>query len=208
VLAVLVLPDVQDAASSSGQGAAMIGVLAVLGAAAVLVIRGGDAPLPRARPLAVAALVALLVGTVVAAATGGREGAASSTRANRLVSVQSNRYAYWQVAVDVFADHPVAGVGSGAFAVEWLQRRKFAEGVRDAHSLYLETLAELGLLGALALAAFVAGVALACRGGPPAAVAAVVAFALHAGIDWDWEMPALSLCALLLVARLVALQER
>jgi O-antigen ligase len=124
------------------------------------------------------------------------------------VSVQSNRYAYWKVAVRVFADHPVAGVGSGGFAVEWLKRRPFAEGVRDAHSLYLETLAELGLVGAACLAVLIAGVVLACRGGPPAAVAGVVAFGLHAGLDWDWEMPALSLCALLLVARLAALRER
>jgi hypothetical protein len=39
------------------------------------------------------------------------------------------------------------------------------------------------------------------------AVAAVAAFGLHAGLDWDWEMPALSLAALLLIARLVAVCE-
>jgi O-Antigen ligase len=209
-LAALGLPDVtlQHVRGTATESTMMILILAVLGGAAAFAVRGADGPLPRLRPLAAAALAVLLVGTVVAAATGGHEGAAGSGRANRLVSVQSNRYAYWKVAVKVFADHPAAGVGSGGFAVEWLKRRPFAEGVRDAHSLYLETLAELGLVGAVCLAVLLWGVVLACRGGPPAAVAGVVAFGLHAGLDWDWEMPALSLCALLLVARLAALQER
>ena len=121
-------------------------------------VRGSDAPLPVLRPLATTALVVLLAGTVIAVAVSGSQGPASSTDAERLVSVQSNRYGYWRVAAGVFADHPVAGVGSGAFAVEWLQRREIEEGVRDAHSLYLETAAELGLVGLLALALFLGGI--------------------------------------------------
>ena len=34
------------------------------------------------------------------------------------------------------------------------------------------------------------------------AIAALVAYAVHAGLDWDWEMPALTLVALVLAARL------
>jgi O-antigen ligase len=207
-LAALALPGVQHARGSTGEGPVMIVVLAVLGGWAAFAVRGADGPLPRVRPLATVALAALLVGTVIAAAGGGRQGPASSTEPNRLVSVQSNRYAYWRVAGAVFADHPLLGAGSGAFAVEWLQRREIAEGVRDAHSLYVETAAELGLIGLLALAALIAGVVLAARAADSAAaVAAVVAFGLHAGVDWDWEMPALSLVAVLLVARLVASSE-
>ena len=199
----LALPGVQDVNGSTGQGAAMIALLVVLSAAAFFV-HGDDAPLPKLRPLATAAVIALLLGTVIAVAASGSQGPASRTDAERLVSVQSNRYAYWRVAVEVFADHPLNGVGSGGFAVEWLQRRDIAEGVRDAHSLYLETAAELGLVGLLALAAFLTGIVLAARRGEPAIVAALVAFALHAGLDWDWELPALSLTALLLAAKLVA----
>ena len=58
--------------------------------------------------------IALLLGTVIAVASSGSQGPASRTDAERLVSVQSNRYAYWRVAVEVFADHPLNGVGSGA----------------------------------------------------------------------------------------------
>jgi len=184
----------------------MIVVLLVLSGAAFMV-RGSDAPLPVLRPLAATALVILLAGTVIAVAVSGSQGPASSTAAERLVSVQSNRYGYWRVAAGVFADHPVAGVGSGAFAVEWLQRREIEEGVRDAHSLYLETAAELGLVGLLALALFLGGIVAAARRGPPTLVAVLVAFALHAGLDWDWELPALTLTALLVAAKLLAEEQ-
>jgi O-antigen ligase len=214
--AALALPGVQRVDGASGQGAAVLAILAVLGlAAAVLAApRRADAPLRLVRPLAVAALVTLLAATLIAAASAGSAGPASSTQADRLVSAQSNRYAYWRVAAELFAEQPLRGVGSGSFGVEWLQRREIAEGVRDAHSLYLETAAELGLPGLAALAALLAGVALAARAAlrregaaAAGAVAALATFALHAGIDWDWELPALSLVAVLLAARLVAATE-
>ena len=68
----------------------------------------------------------------------------------RFATLGSNRYGYWRVALDVGADHPLAGVGAGGFRVEWLRRRTIDERVRDAHSLELETFAELGLVGARA----------------------------------------------------------
>jgi O-antigen ligase len=205
-VAALVLTGVRDPAGSSSQGAVMIGVLAVLSVAAFLAVGGAPSPLRVARPLALGALAVLLVGTVVLVAQGGNEPIPAG--ANRLTSVQTNRSAYWRVAADVFAEHPLRGVGSGSFRVEWLKRRPFAEAVRDAHSLPIETAAELGLVGLLALAAFIAGVILAARRGPPAAVAALGAFALHALLDWDWELPGLSLIAIVLAARLLAAQER
>ena len=181
----------------------------MLGAIAALARRAAarDAPVRLARPLAIGALIVLLAGTVIAAASGGT-GPASSTEAGRLISAQSNRSAYWRVAAEVFAEHPLNGIGSGSFGVEWLQRREIAEAVRDAHSLYLETAAELGLVGLAALVAFLAGIVLAARrAAQPAAIAALAAFALHAGLDWDWELPALSLVAILLAARVIAAQE-
>jgi O-antigen ligase len=202
-LAALALDGVATVDGARGQGAAMIVILAALSAGAYFV-RGDDRALPRLRPLATGAVIALLAGTIVAVATSGSQGPASRTDAERLVSVQSNRYAYWRVAAEVVADHPLTGVGSGGFAVAWLQRRDIAEGVRDAHSLYLETAAELGVIGVAALAAFIAGIVLAARRGEPVLVAALVTFALHAGLDWDWELPALSLTALLLAAKLVS----
>jgi len=132
----------------------------------------------------------------------------------RLASLQSHRYAYWKVALGAFADHPLNGIGSGGFQVRWLAKRDFREAVQDAHSLYLETAAELGIAGLAALAAFIAGIALAARRTirrdaalGAGLLAGFVAWASQAGVDWLWEMPAVSLVALLLAAALVAAAE-
>jgi O-antigen ligase len=86
--------------------------------------------------------------------------------------------------------------------------------VADAHSLYAETAAELGLFGLIALGLFLGGVGWAAvaafrsahvEATGPAVVAAV--WALHAGIDWLWEMPAVALVALACAARLVVLAD-
>jgi O-antigen ligase len=163
-------------------------------------------PLARLRPLALAALVLTLVVTVGAVTTG--RSSTPTTGSARLVSVESNRYGYWRVAVGTFADHPLRGIGTGSFRVEWLLRRDHDETVRDAHSLYLETAAELGLPGLLALLALLGGVAAAARRARvPAATAALAAWAVHAGVDWDWELPALTLVAVLLAGRVIAAAE-
>src|SRR5205807_8788652 len=97
------------------------------------------------------------------------------------------------------------GLGSGGFAVAWLRERKGSESAQDARSLYVETAAELGLVGLAALALLLAGVVLCMRAAwrrDSALVAgwgaALASWALHAGLDWDWEMPAVTLIALVL----------
>jgi O-antigen ligase len=115
------------------------------------------------------------------------------------------------VARHSFADEPVRGVGSGGFAVAWLRERPILYAARDAHSLYLETAAELGLVGIALLLTFAGGVAASARrafqGDPALAagpIALVSAWAIHAGLDWDWEVPSLTLVAILSAALLVA----
>jgi len=81
--------------------------------------------------------------------------------------------------------------------------------VRDAHNLYLETLAEVGLVGlallVLTLALPLVGLARARRRAlVPAAGGAYVAFLAHAAVDWDWEIPAVTVAALLCGTALVA----
>jgi O-antigen ligase len=95
--------------------------------------------------------------------------------------------------------------------VEWLQEREVLDPTREAHSLYLGTLAELGLPGFAALLAFMGGVTAALwrlrrdRAGLAAGPAAALAlWAVHAGLDWDWEMPALTLVALALACAVLA----
>jgi O-antigen ligase len=122
----------------------------------------------------------------------------------RLVSAQSNRYEYWRVAFGEFGEHPLQGGGSGSFRTEWLRKRTIDETVRDAHSLYFETAAELGLVGLAALLLFLFGIVSMARRSPEAAgaIGALSVYAVHAGLDWDWELPALTLVALTLAARL------
>jgi hypothetical protein len=65
-----------------------------------------------------------------------------------------------------------------------------------------------GLAAAVVLAALAAPVAAAVRARRhplvPAALGAYAAFLVHAAIDWDWEMPALTLVAVVLAGVLVA----
>jgi O-antigen ligase len=130
----------------------------------------------------------------------------------RLFTLASPRRLLWTAAWHDFKAHPVLGSGAGTFESFWLRNRTSGEKVRDAHSLYLETLAELGpvglvlLVAALALPAVAAARARHRRLVAPA-FGAYVAYLLHAGIDWDWEMPAVTLlglfcgAAMLLAAR-------
>ena len=121
----------------------------------------------------------------------------------RLFNLSSRgRVTGWKVARHDAAEHPVLGSGAGTFELYWLEHRPSQMKIRDAHSLYLETLAELGPPGlailCLALALPVAGAIRARRHGlVPAALGAYLAYLLHAGVDWDWEMVAVTITALL-----------
>jgi O-antigen ligase len=133
---------------------------------------------------------------------------------SRLSSIDTNRYRYWEVAISTWADHPVNGVGSGGYEVEWRKQRDRVDKSGDAHSLYLETLAELGVVGFVFLLAFLVGTAAAVvrlhRVAPGAATAlagGMATWAVHAGLDWDWEMPAVTLPALVLGAAAIAWSE-
>ena len=77
------------------------------------------------------------------------------TSEGRLAELRTNRGAYWKVALESFAARPLVGGGSGSFRVDWRREREIEESVMDAHSLYFETLSELGLVGAALLGGFV-----------------------------------------------------
>jgi O-antigen ligase/polysaccharide polymerase Wzy-like membrane protein len=112
-----------------------------------------------------------------------------------------DRSAYWHVAWLDVRSHPLLGSGPGTFAREWLAHRTVPTGALNAHNLYLETLAELGPLG-LALLVVTLAVPLVLvvrRRSPLAAVAAgaYATFLAHAAVDWDWQMPAVTVAGLL-----------
>ena len=147
-------------------------------------------------------------------------GAAAKTEAvetseERLFSLQSERYDEYQVSLRTMADHPLGGTGAGTWGIAWLQHRPYEITVKDGHSWLFDTLAELGLVGTLLLTGFVAAfVAVAVQdlrklwrkpsGDLYAAIfAACVALLVHSIIDWDWEMPVVSLSFFMLAGGLL-----
>jgi hypothetical protein len=128
----------------------------------------------------------------------------------RLLSFSGNgRADLWRLAWEDAREHPVLGAGAGTYERFFLARQPAdISRVRDAHGLYVETLAELGpiglalLLGALVLPLTVLG---KVRRHPlvPAAAGAYVAYLVHTGADWDWELPAVTLVGLFCGASLL-----
>lgn len=120
----------------------------------------------------------------------------------RLVSLSSNgRSEYWRVAWREVVSHPFLGGGAGSYERFWHRDRRTVYETRNAHNLYLETLAELGPVGLLLLVALLATPFIAllrARGRPAlaATTAAYTAFLVHAAVDWDWQILTLGLAAL------------
>jgi hypothetical protein len=120
----------------------------------------------------------------------------------RLLSLSPNgRVIFWKSAWHDFTAHPVVGSGGGTFARYWLAHRPVHIQVQNAHSLYLETLAELGVIGLLiVLAALLAPLwtGLHRRSHPLSAplMAAYIAFLVHTGGDWTWQLPGVALAGI------------
>ncbi|HEX8976511.1 MAG TPA: O-antigen ligase family protein [Solirubrobacteraceae bacterium] len=177
--------------------------------------RVGELRLPQHAPWL--AGVVICAGLALAIVLGAHESAHGTARlpggAVRLTTLQSNRYDYWSVALRAFGSEPLHGVGAGGWSVDWLRWRHVSEAAQDAHSLPLQTLAELGVVGFLFLLALIIGIAgAAARAvsgmravvGP---VAALVVYLAHAPLDWDWQMPAVTLVAMVIAGAVLGQAE-
>jgi hypothetical protein len=129
----------------------------------------------------------------------------------RLFSFSGNgRADLFRAALHDAQAHPIIGSGAGSYEAYWLAHRTTPLKVRDGHSLYLETLAEGGIVGLaillLALGApLVAAVRARKRRGVAAATGAYVAYLAGAAVDWDWEITSVTLAAIFVgVALLVS----
>ena len=133
---------------------------------------------------------------------------------DRLLSFSGNgRADLWEIAWQDYREHRLVGSGAGSYERFWVRERETALQVRDAHGLYVETLAELGPVGlALLLAALGVPLVAFWRTTRAPAVAgalgAYTAFLVHAGVDWDWELSAVTLAGLLCGALLVLAARR
>jgi hypothetical protein len=125
-------------------------------------------------------------------------GPSSSFVNNHLLSSSgSGRWQFWAAASSEFQAHPLKGGGAGSWQAWWLQHNTLNGFFSQyAHSLYLEALAELGIIGLLLIAgAVVVAVVGAIRsaldlrsGDVAAATAAAVAFFAAAAYDWVWQL--------------------
>jgi tetratricopeptide (TPR) repeat protein len=134
----------------------------------------------------------------------------STDVSKRLLSFGSAaRIDQWHVAVNEWRGHKILGTGAGTYAQYWMAARSNAFKVLDVHNLYLETLAELGLIGLVILVgALLVPLAGAARSRhlPLVAVAAggYATWLAHAAYDWDWELPAATLPALICAGSILA----
>jgi O-antigen ligase len=114
----------------------------------------------------------------------------------------AGRHDFWRVAIDAFGEKPLLGHGAGTYQFSWDELRSIELPVHDAHSLYLESFAELGAVGGLAVLALVLTLLwcafAAWRTAPypereryAALAAAMLAFAIGAAFDWFWEIAGL-----------------
>jgi hypothetical protein len=72
---------------------------------------------------------------------------------DRLTAVASVRARYWKEALQIFAAHPLLGVGADGYQTARLRYRTETLEVKHAHGFVVQTLADLGVVGlALALA--------------------------------------------------------
>lgn len=145
---------------------------------------------------------------------------AADESSTRLTSGSGNRYDYWRIAVRAWQGRPALGVGAGNYDGPYFARRTTAEDVRQPHSIELQALSELGLVGAALLALVVAGLAWgaggiaaaarssrAARFQAVAAVGCVAAWLSHTSVDWLHLLPGVTGMALVAAVVLVRVRD-
>lgn len=120
---------------------------------------------------------------------------------NFLTGSSSGRYQFWTTALDAFQEEPLRGIGSSDFEPYWNRNGTLPVTIHEAHSLFIESAAELGVGGvvfSVGLFAVAATTGLRRRGilgGPPRGAVAAALGVLGAGFvgaagEWVWNLPA------------------
>ncbi len=137
---------------------------------------------------------------------------AVQTRERLTDPANNGRLPLWRAAVRIFDTQKLRGTGAGTYQQRYFRYRSEPAYVTDAHSLYLQSLAELGIVGFVLILVVVLGIlvglAVRIRGPDRALYAALFALALawavHQAFDWDWQMPAVTLGLFILAGMALA----
>lgn len=143
---------------------------------------------------------------------GTNEAQVAQTRERLSDPANNGRLPLWTAALDIYRAHKLKGTGAGTYQQYYPQVRSHLLYVTDTHSLYLQELAELGVVGfvliLLVVGGILGGLALRIRGPDRGIYAAlfalVLAWALHQILDWDWQMPAVTLPVFILAGLALA----
>jgi O-antigen ligase len=140
------------------------------------------------------------------------EARAVQTRERLSEVTNDGRLPLWEAAVRIYDTQRLHGTGAGTYQLYYPRYRTVKSYVADAHSLYLQSLAELGIVGFVLILVVVFGIlgGLAARIRGPgrslyaALFAATLAWAVHQAFDWDWQMPAVTLGVFILAGLALA----
>ncbi len=224
VFAVRGHPEVADGSGDSGSGLVLLSLIGASVLCGWVATRSGDRGFKRGNQIGrwgPAIVVSLGGAAVVAALAIGGAGATAQPSADpryyptegadpaaRLASLDTTRYEIWASGARAFSSDPLTGIGAGSFGYWWNRDGGEEESLRDAHSLYIEVAAELGVFGVVSLLAFLGTLLFAAAHelrrsrstGDASALAAMVSafvvFLVVAGFDWLWEIPAISIFGL------------
>jgi O-antigen ligase len=127
-------------------------------------------------------------------------------------SGSSGRWQFWSTAYDAFETEPFRGIGAGGYPAWWNQHGTLASDTRNAHSLAMDSLAELGVLGFVVVIVFFGAVAVVGirrvrsvadpTGAAAAALAVFAAGCVGVAADWNWDLPAVFTPAIVAAALL------
>ena len=141
----------------------------------------------------------------------------AGTNPQRLSEFNLNsRWTWWEEAWELFADEPVGGTGAGSFAVARRPIRNNTTFATEPHNIALQFLAETGIVGFLLLAAFIGTAAVAVvrtvqrvKDAPAASALALalLAYLLHALVDYDWDFVALTAPVMVVLGALLAVRR-
>ncbi len=143
---------------------------------------------------------------------GTHEGHVTQTRDRLTDPANDGRLPLWRAALDMYKTQKLHGTGAGTYQQYFPRYRKESGYVVDAHSLYLQSLAELGIVGfaliLIVVLGMLGGLLWRIRGRDRPLYAALfamcLAWAVHQGFDWDWQMPAVTLGVFMLAGLALA----